>query len=281
MLDEKKCYLFGRNPNLNDVCIDHSSCSRIHAALVWHKHLNRFFLIDLDSTHGTFVGSMRLEGQKPTQLPPDSTFHFGASSRRYTLREKPNTRKVVRAADGEQVEEQDVILPDSELELDNLTEYNTANNKRVCIVNVSDKPVAKKRKHLSVSFREEEDVINPEDIDPSVGKFRNLIHTAVIPNKRPSDQNRRSSKDYHVLRPDHSDSAPAPESLHPLLSNVLCGTLGMQLPNPAPDVVRDEVACSPLPTVRGRETEVSDTSSPEKKKRYAKESWPGRKPALF
>lgn len=279
MLDEKKCYLFGRNPNLNDVCIDHSSCSRIHAALVWHKHLHRFFLMDLDSTHGTFVGSLRLEGQKPTQLPSDSTFHFGASSRRYTLREKPNTRKLVRAADGEQVDEQDVLLPDSELELDNLTEYNTANNKRVCIVTVSDKPVNKKRKHLSVSFREEEDVINPEDIDPSVGKFRNLIHTAVIPNKRLSDQGRRSSKDYHVLRPDHSDSAVAPESLHPLLSNALSGTLGMQLPNPAPDVLPDDAA-SPFATVHVQETEASDTC-PEKKKKYAKESWPGRKPALF
>lgn len=50
MLDEKKCYLFGRNPQLNDFCIDHASCSRVHAAVVFHKHLGRAFLVDLGSS---------------------------------------------------------------------------------------------------------------------------------------------------------------------------------------------------------------------------------------
>lgn len=50
MIDEKNCYLFGRNPTLTDFCIDHQSCSRVHAALVWHKHLNRAFLVDLGSS---------------------------------------------------------------------------------------------------------------------------------------------------------------------------------------------------------------------------------------
>ena len=47
------------------------SCSRVHAALVHHKHLNRAFLVDLGSTHGTYIGSVRLEGHKPTPLPMD------------------------------------------------------------------------------------------------------------------------------------------------------------------------------------------------------------------
>lgn len=34
---------------------------------------------------------MRLEAQKPTQVPINSTFHFGASTRMYTLRERPQT----------------------------------------------------------------------------------------------------------------------------------------------------------------------------------------------
>lgn len=50
MLDEKKCYLFGRNPQMNDFCIDHASCSRVHSAFVYHKHLNRAFLVDLGSS---------------------------------------------------------------------------------------------------------------------------------------------------------------------------------------------------------------------------------------
>lgn len=50
MIDEKKCYLFGRNPQLNDFCIDHGSCSRVHAALVYHKNLNISYLVDLGSS---------------------------------------------------------------------------------------------------------------------------------------------------------------------------------------------------------------------------------------
>lgn len=50
MLDEKKCYLFGRNPQMNDFCIDHASCSRVHTAFVYHKHLSRAFLVDLGSS---------------------------------------------------------------------------------------------------------------------------------------------------------------------------------------------------------------------------------------
>lgn len=50
MIDTKKCYLFGRNPQMNDFCIDHASCSRVHAVLVYHKNLNRAFLVDLNSS---------------------------------------------------------------------------------------------------------------------------------------------------------------------------------------------------------------------------------------
>lgn len=39
--------------------------------------------------HGTFIGNIRLESDKPTQLPVESVIHFGASTRTYTLREKP------------------------------------------------------------------------------------------------------------------------------------------------------------------------------------------------
>ncbi len=50
MIDEKNVYFFGRNKDQCDFVIDHASCSRVHAVLLWHKHLNRSFLIDLDSS---------------------------------------------------------------------------------------------------------------------------------------------------------------------------------------------------------------------------------------
>ena len=60
MIDEKKYYLFGRNPQLNDFTIDHGSCSRIHAALLWHKHLQRSFLVDLGSSKLHFINIYNL-----------------------------------------------------------------------------------------------------------------------------------------------------------------------------------------------------------------------------
>lgn len=35
-------------------------------------------------------------------------------------------------------------------------------------------------KRKSVSFNEEEDVINPEDVDPTVGRFRNLVSSTIV-----------------------------------------------------------------------------------------------------
>jgi len=42
----------------------------------------------------------------------------------------------------------------------------------------------RKRKKKSVSFNDEEEVINPEDIDPSIGRFRNLVQTTIIPTSK-------------------------------------------------------------------------------------------------
>lgn len=43
---------------------------------------------------------------------------------------------------------------------------------------------SKKKKRRSVTFNEEEIIINPEDINPAIGRFRNLIQTTVVPAKR-------------------------------------------------------------------------------------------------
>ena len=82
-------------------------------------------------------------------------------------------------------------LPESEAELENLTEFNTAHNKRIAQlvdINATDTgvaaPVQVRRKKKSVIFIEDVEIINPEDIDPSIGRFRNMISTSiVIPNK--------------------------------------------------------------------------------------------------
>ena len=66
-----------------------------------------------------------------------------------------------------------------------LTQYNTAHNRQISMVGISDSEGSRKRKQhpRSISFSEEEEVINPEDVDPSIGRFRNMVQTTIIPSK--------------------------------------------------------------------------------------------------
>lgn len=51
-------------------------------------------LLYTTTAHGTFVGTMRLEHNKPQQIPIDITISFGASTRTYTLRKRPQAIQV-------------------------------------------------------------------------------------------------------------------------------------------------------------------------------------------
>ncbi|XP_012146796.1 nuclear inhibitor of protein phosphatase 1 isoform X2 [Megachile rotundata] len=294
MVDEKKCYLFGRNQQLNDFCIDHASCSRVHAALVYHKHLNRAFLVDLGS-----------KPHKPTQLPIDSTFHFGASTRYYIIRERPQTgtRPIIEELEklSEDIDAGGLLgLPETETELDNLTEFNTAHNRRISMLGITDDEIHKptrKRKKKGITFNDDEEVINPEDVDPSVGRFRNLVQTTVVPSKRmrmegglislSEDHNplkhvqptTTTPQLYHDLPPEQF--TPSSLSLNPFSSALssLSSRLGIALPNPAPEV---EMTPNQIPAETPHVPEIpgpTETRAMEpKKKKYAKEAWPGKKP---
>ncbi|KAG5891760.1 hypothetical protein JTB14_012494 [Gonioctena quinquepunctata] len=300
MIDEKKCYLFGRNAQMNDFCIDHASCSRVHSAFVWHKHLNRAFLVDLGSTHGTYIGTLRLEAYKPTQLPIDSGFHFGASTRNYIIRERPQSgiRPIIDEIEkaGEESEGGLLGLPETETELDNLTEFNTAHNRRISMLGISDdtdKRTSRKRKRQYVSFNEDEEVINPEDIDPSVGRFRNLVQTTVVPTSKRAKMGENMGitntefripkplQHPHITMPDLYNDLP-PESHSPGgsgnigLYSSLSSRLGIVLPNPAPEVDMGQTFPNPTPFVP-QQVHAPDSMEPKKKK-YAKEAWPGKKP---
>ncbi|KAK1795079.1 hypothetical protein P4O66_010261, partial [Electrophorus voltai] len=300
IIDEKKYYLFGRNPDICDFTIDHQSCSRVHAALVYHKHLKRVFLIDLNSTHGTFLGHIRLEPHKPQQVPIDSTMSFGASTRAYTIREKPQSQANVGTGDkaGEDEELKGLLgLPEEETELENLTEFNTAHNKRISILTIEEGNLdiqrpKRKRKSSRVSFNEEEVIINPEDVDPSVGRFRNMVQTAVVPmKKKKMESGNILGIDDTVTRHVHSFPlrgglyGDLPPSSHDArAAGAPGGTTilgGLPLPNPAPEV--DLAPEPPQPPVTLNPTPVLGPFAPEglsepRKKKYAKEAWPGKKP---
>ena len=92
----------------------------------------------------------------------DSVITFGASTRQYILREKPQPT----AADDHRPEDVAKLsglakfgLPQEEAALDNLTEFNTAHNKRVAMLTsgeengASDMVPAKRRRLTGVRFR--------------------------------------------------------------------------------------------------------------------------------
>jgi len=295
MVDEKKCYLFGRNPQMNDFCIDHGSCSRVHATLIWHQHLERSFLVDLGSTHGTFIGNFRIERNKPTQLPVDSTFRFGESSRRYIIRERPKnaSRPIMEELEKSGLETDGgtlLGLPETENELDNLTEYNTAQNRRISMMGIPKEDVFnKKKRKIRITFNEEEDVINPEDIDPSIGRFRNMVSTSIIPNKpkKPQDMG-LGLVDETPEEKSLPKELPSSTGLYDDLETgtfgrSLSSSLGLPLPNPAPDIdielkLTGSIESFLHPGEKRPMGEGDGGPAHPKKKKYAKEAWPGRKP---
>ena len=120
---------------------------------------------------------MRIEANKPMQLPVDSVFRFGESTRRYVLRERPRAghRPIMDELEkaGSEADGGLLGLPETENELDNLTEFNTAQNRRIPMIGITKDPenFVKKKRRSVITFNDEEDVINPEDIDPSIGGF--------------------------------------------------------------------------------------------------------------
>ncbi|KAG9330856.1 hypothetical protein JZ751_021843 [Albula glossodonta] len=321
IIDEKKYYLFGRNPDMCDFTIDHQSCSRVHAALVYHKHLKRLFLIDLNSTHGTFLGHIRLEPHKPQQVPIDSTVSFGASTRAYTIREKPQTQPSSGPGDsskaGEEEEHRGLLgLPEEETELErerereregesvhaygcNLTEFNTAHNKRISTLTIEEGNLdiqrpKRKRRNSRVTFNEDDEIINPEDVDPSVGRFRNMVQTAVVPMKKKKleghnalgleDSGGRRLQSlsfggglYGDLPPSSHDAMPAGAQV----GSTIMGGLPLPFPNPAPDVDLSPAVAQPPITLNPTPAPgpyAPETLNEPRKKKYAKEAWPGKKP---
>ncbi|CAH1393041.1 unnamed protein product [Nezara viridula] len=187
----------------------------------------------------------------------------------------------------------------------NLTEFNTAHNRRISMLGIgsaeAEAAVRPKRRRRSVTFSEEEEVINPEDVDPSVGRFRDMVHTTVIPTKRnrfdgigpTSGLTHEEVKFVHLKHfshptaqlytdlphPDNTQqqSVSLPQTSSSILSSVLASRLGISLPNPAPEVeMIRHVAVAPVVVNQVVKETDTDNSQPKKKK-YAKESWPGKK----
>ena len=90
-------YLFGRDRAVADVPTDHPSCSKQHAVLQYRFRTgfdeasgletqeSTPYLMDLETTNGTFINGERLEPRRYYQLLQKDCVKFGASTREYVL----------------------------------------------------------------------------------------------------------------------------------------------------------------------------------------------------
>lgn len=345
LVDEKGFYYFGRNPTQCDFLVEHASCSRVHAILLYHKLLKKFALVDLQSSmfdifkkffkgHGTFVSNTRIEPLKPVFMDFDATFNFGVSTRKYTLRSRIVGDSTTEDNEKDGVENETYVL-EKDIELENITEFNTAQNRRVIQIPITlEEGRRKKRPRNNISFAEEEDIINPgyfckslkiilniliflEDVDPSIGRFRNMVRTAVIPTnkaskKRTSDVQSELFDFYapdkklihHKTAIDSSDENPRRNNEPNKSGFVIFIAINLFLGffnrtsmsylrglvpslNAAPDLDLYAVCKedSDANKAKFHNSIVTDTSELEAdgssglhhKKKYAKEAWPGRK----
>jgi smad nuclear-interacting protein 1 len=99
-ISKQSAYLIGRSPEICDIITAHPSCSTQHAVLQYRAlpiqkknedgstatvlHCQPY-LLDLESTNGTFLNGVRLDAARYYQCKTKDVLRFGASTREYVL----------------------------------------------------------------------------------------------------------------------------------------------------------------------------------------------------
>lgn len=98
-IHRRSCFLVGRDDRIADVPTLHPSCSLQHAVVQFReiekkemedgervvKTFIKPYIMDLKSTHGTFVNGTRIEDSRYYELLEGDVLKFGGSSREYVL----------------------------------------------------------------------------------------------------------------------------------------------------------------------------------------------------
>ena len=92
-ISKQSSYLFGRERQIADIPVDHSSLSKQHCVLQYRALVDQAdgklrckpYLMDLGSTNGTFINGIRLEDARYYELRKGDVITLGASSREYVL----------------------------------------------------------------------------------------------------------------------------------------------------------------------------------------------------
>lgn len=89
-------YLLGRDRDICNIPLDHPSCSKQHAAIVFRQNIEedelgrktsiiKPYIMDLGSTNGTFINDVKIDDMRYIELFEKDAIKFGASSREYII----------------------------------------------------------------------------------------------------------------------------------------------------------------------------------------------------
>eukprot|EP00922_Rhytidocystis_sp_ex-Travisia-forbesii_P019615 GHVS01029008.1.p1 GENE.GHVS01029008.1~~GHVS01029008.1.p1 ORF type:complete len:281 (+),score=46.91 GHVS01029008.1:199-1041(+) len=88
-LHRQQCYLFGKESRVCDIYMLHPTISKQHAVVTYRYNQVRDivipYLMDLESTNGTFLNDERIDACRYYELCEQDTVRFGRSSREYVL----------------------------------------------------------------------------------------------------------------------------------------------------------------------------------------------------
>lgn len=92
----QSCYLIGKDERICDILCENDTISRQHAVIQFrlitkmledgtYEETIRPYVIDLESTNGTFLNNERIEAGRYTQLLHGDMLKFGMSQREYIM----------------------------------------------------------------------------------------------------------------------------------------------------------------------------------------------------
>ncbi|KAK8197035.1 SMAD/FHA domain-containing protein, partial [Phyllosticta capitalensis] len=95
-LGSRSCWLIGREPAVADLLVEHPSTSKQHAVLQFRyttrtnefgdkKSKVRPYLIDLESSNGTFLNGKKVEATRFVEVMAQDMIKFGQSEREYIM----------------------------------------------------------------------------------------------------------------------------------------------------------------------------------------------------
>ncbi|MEN2498832.1 MAG: Nuclear inhibitor of protein phosphatase 1 [Marteilia pararefringens] len=259
-------YYCGRNSKECCIRIDHESCSRVHSCIIFHSVAKQFFIVDLNSTHGTYLDGRKLEAFQITYLPLNTEFHFGASTRKYSIGRVKKRQK--------NFAENSANIPNTFEEIEDIALHNKLKNQKLYhnfgAVDFGDIENKARSQPMIISFTDKAERFN---FDPNLwsrGLFKGLATVMIKKNKEAPQVSKLHPNAFkrEIINIPATTIDNTSQITLSTQSNI-ASRLGIRLPSLAPKLaINDEGKASEDSTIGKMNVPI------ENHKKYAKEHWP-------